>query len=103
MSDKANDTAHASVKVYYSSPSGTQTISHSLASPQPTDTKSKITYLNELRSSTKRMQEDINAFLTAKMGEDKAQAAASGTNAKINKSRDEEEEENYGEEKVEED
>jgi len=103
MSDQANDIANATVKVHYSSPSGTQTFSYNIGSSQPVDTSSKVTYLNELRSSTKKLQEDINVFLTAKMGEDKAQAAISGTSSKISKSRDEEEEENYGEETVEDD
>lgn len=65
------------------------------------DAKSKSKYLSDLRSSTKTLQVEVNAFLTRRMEEDKASAASSTTNK--NKAKDEEEEENYGEEKVEED
>ena len=62
--------------------------------------KEKTAYLSELRSSVKRMQGDINMFLTAKMEEDKRSAARNGH---LNgKGKDEVEEENYGEEDIEE-
>ncbi|KAK5939961.1 hypothetical protein PMZ80_007379 [Knufia obscura] len=101
MSEEANGVGRSTVKATYNSPTDTKTLEKSLPSPRPTDIKSKIAYLGEVRSATKQLQDDINTFLTAKMEEDKANASATATNKP--KSRDEEEEENYGEEKIEED
>jgi hypothetical protein len=108
----------------YTSPTGAETFSHPIASPIPpappsttfTDpayTKSKTAYLAELRASTKKLQEDINVFLTEKMEEDRArtaagQASVNGTSAEGGKvqgqgkvqakTKEEVEEERYGEE-----
>lgn len=98
-----NGTPHATIKATYGSPNGSNTFTQPITSPPPTDTKSKAAYFNSLRSATKSLQDDINAFLTAKMEEDKQAAGQSNTGDNKNKSRDEEEEENYGEEKVEDD
>lgn len=66
-----------------------------------------MAYLSELRTSAKQLQEDVNVFLTKKMEEDKATAgregvvgSAPGDKKGVEKSRDEIEEENYGEEEV---
>jgi hypothetical protein len=67
--------------------------------PNPT-TKEKTSYLSELRANSKKLQADINAFLTAKMAEDKAREADTTSTAKA-KADDEREEENYGEEAAE--
>ncbi|KAL8902689.1 MAG: hypothetical protein Q9207_004456, partial [Kuettlingeria erythrocarpa] len=53
-------------------------------------------YLSTLRKSVTRLQDEINAFLTERMEEDKALAAKAGV--KIDEKK---EEENYGEENVE--
>ena len=63
------------------------------------DVQSKKEYFTALRTSTKLLQHDINVFLTQKMEEDKAITNGASQHA----IKDEEEEENYGEEKVEED
>lgn len=76
------------------------TFSHDLPCPSA-DAKAKAEYLSNLRKSARSLQDEVNAFLTKKMEEDKAIAASSGTEKK--KAKDEEEEENYGEEKGEED
>lgn len=69
--------------------------------------KDKVAYLTELRTSTKQLQEDINVFLTRKMGEDGASVVVPGEDAvdgtdkskkQVNPFEDELEEENYGEE-----
>ncbi|RMJ23152.1 hypothetical protein PHISP_05967, partial [Aspergillus sp. HF37] len=49
-------------------------------------------YLAQLGQSTRKLQDDINAFLTERMDEDKKSAEVSESEAK--------EEENYGEENV---
>jgi hypothetical protein len=90
----------------YTSPSGEKQFTYTITAPSRSDDASKSTatktaYLHELRSSTKKLQEDINVFLTAKMEEDKKVAATNGKSAQ--KTKDEEEEENYGEEVVEDD
>ncbi|KAF2447252.1 hypothetical protein P171DRAFT_430161 [Karstenula rhodostoma CBS 690.94] len=55
--------------------------------PAATDTPARTAYLAALQSATKALQDDINAFLTQKMADDKTAADAK-------------EEENYGEEVV---
>ena len=80
----------------YSSPTITKTFHHPLPPATTTSTKEKTQYLSALRKSAVQLQEEINAFLTTKMEEDKALAASAGM--KID---DRAEEENYGEEKVE--
>src|SRR4051794_15282102 len=65
----------------------------------------KTVYLKELREATTKMQDHINAELTARMEEDKIREAGNSTNgAKAKGVVDEaKEEDNYGEEVVEED
>ncbi|EXJ64775.1 hypothetical protein A1O7_01113 [Cladophialophora yegresii CBS 114405] len=99
----------ASLSATYDSPSGHKTFADTITSPPvendgSIDTKAKTTYLSELRASTRRLQGDINKFLTEKMEEDKKAAGQDGLNgASKQKSKDELEEENYGEEDAEDD
>lgn len=103
----------AELKATYKSPTGDNKFSHDLATGTALDqvselndqaqfSKAKTVYLSELRSSVKKMQGEINVFLTAKMEEDKKNAATNGA-PMISKGKDEVEEEKYGEEDVEED
>lgn len=59
-------------------------------------TDEKTAYLSSLRSSVIKLQEDVNTFLTKRMGEEKASSASSAKTID-----DKKEEENYGEEVVE--
>lgn len=95
----------SSVKAIYGSSTHSKTFEKSLSSPGPTEAKSKTAYLAGVRSATKQLQDDINVFLTAKMEEDKANASAPATGSHANESefRDEEEEQTYGEEKIDQD
>ena len=80
---------------HYKSPAGTKDFNLPLSAKCPTNpsVEEKTTYLSELRASTKKLQENINAFLTQKMAEDKVRTMdASSTSKKM----DEVEEENYG-------
>ena len=85
------------VTAQYSSPNGTKEFTHTLTAKCPSDasTAEKTAYLSELRSSTKKLQGGVNAFLTERMEEDKKGAQI--------KTQDEIEEEKYGEEPVDED
>ena len=75
-----------------------QKFEHQLGSiPLSLSTEDKSAYFASLHTSITKLQEEINAFLTAKMEEDKAQAL--NENKSIN---DKQEEENYGEEVVDE-
>lgn len=83
----------------YQSPNGAHTFSSELLplSREGQSVEEKTSYLSALRSNASKMQGDINAFLTEKMEQDKANEAGS-------KKRDEEkEEEMYGEEDPEKD
>ena len=82
----------------YTSPNATKTFTHSLPSASNASTKEKTHYLSALRKSVVKLQDEVNGFLTAKMGEDKALAGSAGM-----KVDDRAEEENYGEEQVEDD
>jgi len=62
--------------------------------PAPKETTA---YIASLRNSLLEMQNDINAYLTEKMEEDKAAAATNGIGI-ANKVDEQKEEENYGEE-----
>ena len=91
MSSRLN----VNLSAHYSSPTGkSQSFSHSLAA-EVTTIKQKTEYLASLRESLTRLQNEVNAFLTVQMDEDKATAAGAG--ARVD---DRAEEENYGEEKV---
>jgi len=101
MADSTASTA--SISAVYTSSTDSKTFDQPLPSTQPSDTASKIASLAQLRGSTKQLQDHVNAFLTAKMDEDKAassSAADAGGSTTKSKAPDEEEEENYGEEKV---
>lgn len=82
----------------YKTPTESKTFSHSLPSAAVTSTTQKSAYLSALRSLVVQTQEEVNAFLTAKMEEDKAAASMAGMKVDEKKA-----EENYGEEVVEED
>lgn len=97
----------------YKSHSGDKVFSHDITatgelgqvsehSDQVQFSKAKTAYLSEIRSSVKKMQGDINTFLTAKMDEDKKIASSAGAQTN-GKRTDEVEEEQYGEEDIEED
>ena len=97
----------------YKSHSGDKVFSHDITatgelgqvsehSDQVQFSKAKTVHLSELRSSVKNMQREINAFLTAKMEEDKKDTSNGGAHTN-GKGMDEVEEEKYGEEDVEED
>ncbi|GAB7349125.1 hypothetical protein MBLNU459_g8071t1 [Dothideomycetes sp. NU459] len=94
-----------SLRATYTSPTTTHTFSSALPSTSAPSSESsssstvqaKTAYVSALRAKVSGLQEDINAFLTAKMEEDKAGDAAKSK-------RDEEREEQmYGEEDVGED
>ncbi|KIW72698.1 hypothetical protein PV04_00875 [Phialophora macrospora] len=96
----------ASLSATYDSPSGHRDFTYTVSTPQvkndgSVDIEAKTTYLSELRVSTRKLQEDINKFLTEKMEEDKKVAGPNG--ASRQESKDELEEENYGEEDAEDD
>ncbi|KAK5011050.1 hypothetical protein LTR28_006092 [Elasticomyces elasticus] len=76
----------------------------------PGDTSADTSYLSSLRANVSQLQNDINAFLTQQMEDDKARDAAAATSvaqkrSKSEKDREREkrEEEMYGEENMEED
>lgn len=87
------------IQAIYTSSSDSREFSIRISTiPQPNSSnyvKEKTAFLSEVRSNTKALQEQMNSFLTQKMEEDKV--------GNITVTKDEEEEENYGEEKVEED
>ena len=93
-----------SVKAHYASPDGDKEFSIPMKAtcPPDTTTEQKTAYLSELRANTKHLQENINTFLTQKMTEDKAKDGQAAT-PKKGKSKDEVEEDNYGEEAPEDD
>lgn len=68
------------------------------ATPAPSNTPQKTAYLIGLRKAAAQMQDDINAFLTLQMEQDKAAAAASGAEGAKARVDEDKEEENYGEE-----
>lgn len=102
MSGVTNGTAPVRLRAVYNSPNDSKAFEKPLPSAKPTDTKSKVAFLSDLRASTKQLQDDVNTFLTAKMEEDKTASSSlpDGGGIKKTKLQDEEEEENYGEEKV---
>lgn len=86
-----------SLRATYTSPTSSETFTHTLPSVSAASTKEKTAYLSALRTSVVKLQGDVNGFLTTKMEEDKALAASAGS-----KVDDKAEEDNYGEERVEE-
>jgi Gon7 family len=101
---ETNGNSPATLKAYYKSPSDVKDFTVPLSSQrlaEPT-VYEKTSYLSELRARTKTIQKDINTFLTAKMEEEKAPAARE-TKLKQERTKEELEEENYGEEVAEDD
>jgi len=93
-SDQASTSS--SLQASFSSPSATQTFTHTLPSASVTSTEEKTHYLSMLRQSVVKLQGEVNDFLTGKMEEDKKLAArAGGTISAID---DKAEEDAYGEE-----
>ena len=80
----------------YSSPSGNQSFQHKLPSlPASKSVEEKTAYLSALRTCAGKLQEDVNAFLTEKMVQDKISTQSTGAQTD-----DKQEEETYGEEVV---
>ena len=94
------ESLRASFTAHYESPTDTKTFHYTLPAlaQECSESQAKTAHLSELRTSSKKLQEDINRFLTEKMEEDKKNAGKSGQNSGGQKSKDELEEENYGEE-----
>ncbi|KAG9769662.1 hypothetical protein KCU88_g6812, partial [Aureobasidium melanogenum] len=96
----------ATLSAVYHSPSDAKTFrinipSSDFANEHVSDPRAKSTYLAGLRAATKKMQEEVNIFLTEKMEQDKQAAGDAGrTDGSKQKADDELEEENYGEEGV---
>ncbi|KAL2416500.1 hypothetical protein ABEF95_012801 [Exophiala dermatitidis] len=105
MADNGQDSS-ATLSAVYHSPSDDKTFrinipSSEFANKHVSDPRAKSTYLGDLRAATKKMQDDINRFLTEKMEQDKQAAGdADSTVGSKQKVDDELEEENYGEEDV---
>jgi len=103
------DGPSAVLKADYQSPTASKNFQHVISAPsnldtKPLDVQAKTKYLSDLRASSKRLQEDINIFLTEKMEEDKrAQGQVNTTGASVQKAEDELEEETYGEQVPEDD
>lgn len=98
-----------SLRATYAAPSTPSKSFTRALSPCPStpSTSEKTAYLSALRRSVVALQAEVNEFLTAKMEEEKAGASTAG--GKLHggapsgaRDRDDEEEEGYGEEKVEE-
>ncbi|KAI9760015.1 MAG: hypothetical protein M4579_001954 [Chaenotheca gracillima] len=89
----------------YKSPSASETFTKPISpsTSTPLNTSGKTAHLASIRAAIPKLQDDINAFLTQKMEEDKGPQAARDANG-TNKTAidDAKEEENYGEEIVEE-
>lgn len=91
----------AILKAAYRSAADSKDFEQSIPAPRhegakSLDTEAKSKYLAELRASSKKLQDEINKYLTEKMEEDKkaqGQADVTGTSRP-----DELEEEHYGEE-----
>lgn len=85
------------LRANYTSSSTGKGFSHSIPPlSNPHSTEEKTAYLSSLRSAVTKLQEEVNAFLTQKMNEDKDAAAAP-----TGESDEKKQEENYGEEIVE--
>ena len=87
------DNAHA-LSADYSSDGDSKVFTYSLTSlPQYHSTENKTAYLASLRASVGKLQDEVNAFLTKKMEQEKT--TLGGKEKDLRK-----EEENYGEEDV---
>ncbi|KAJ5144225.1 EKC/KEOPS complex subunit Gon7 [Penicillium bovifimosum] len=83
-----------SLNAVYTAPQATKTFEHVI--PTTTGTlAAKQAHLSALQSLVPKLQDEINVFLTERMGEDKLQGQFSAQEAK--------EEANYGEEVIEDD
>jgi Gon7 family len=114
-SSSDNPSFHLTLSATYTnsstSPPATHQFSYPISAPIPpsgsTSVKDKTAYLCDLRKSAKRLQDEVNIFLTQKMEEDKLHAMKNGHDGQEKeagtKTADEVEEENYGEEGVEDD
>ncbi|KAK6366900.1 hypothetical protein LTS17_010451 [Exophiala oligosperma] len=94
------------LKASYVSPSGSTDFQHVIAKPasRAVGAEAKTEYLRDLRASSRKLQDEINKFLTDKMEEDKqAQSRASNGGTLLQTTQEELEEENYGEEVAEDD
>lgn len=92
------------LKAAYSSPINPAfTHTAELPSLGANNVSERVTYLAALRKETAALQERINAELTQRMEDGKAQAATDAAGNNKRKVDDVAEEENYGEEVVEED
>ncbi|KAJ9661245.1 hypothetical protein H2201_006604 [Coniosporium apollinis] len=96
-----------SLTATYAAPSApTKSFTHTLPScPSSPSTSEKTAYLSALRQSIAALQAEVNEFLTAKMDEEKAGASTAGGElhgGAPSGRKEDEEEEGYGEEKVEE-
>jgi len=90
------ESTQKSLAASYNSPSGTKQFHHAIDNR----TTDKTNYLSQLRASTKNLQDDINDFLTQKMEEDKKTGVEAAAKSKT---KEDLEEENYGEEVVDDD
>jgi len=83
MAPASNTACETSLSATYKGQTNTKVFTQIISSPlpdaktSPPDTKAKVGYLSGLRASTKRLQDEINTFLTEKMEEDKANIATS--------------------------
>ena len=114
-SSSDNPSFHLTLSATYTnsstSPPTIHPFSYPISAPIPpsgsTSIKDKTAYLCDLRKSAKRLQDEVNIFLTQKMEEDKLQAMKNGPDGQEKEAgtmtADEVEEENYGEEGVEDD
>lgn len=96
LTEMTSTTSSSTVNANYSANSGfvRQTFTQTLPEiASVSSSEEKTHYLASLRSSTIQMQKDVNDFLTQKMEEDKTSTAS-----QADRSKDEKEEENYGEE-----
>lgn len=92
------DGSNATLKADYAAPNEARSFAYPLPPASNESNEQKTAYLSALRESVTKLQEDVNAFLTDKMEEDKASASLAGSKAD-----DKKEEENYGEENLDED
>lgn len=84
------------LKAEYITPEASKIFAYALPSSKTDSVREKRAYLSALRGSIGVLQDEVNAFLTAKMEEDKGLALKTGV-----KMDDRKDEETYGEEIVE--
>lgn len=97
MSTSSPTPTPTTLKAEYAAPASSKQFSYALPSCKTSSTKEKSAYLSALGTSVTQLQDEVNAFLTEKMEEDKTLAALVGANGD-----DRKDEENYGEEVVDE-